>query len=90
MVLTLATNLSLQGGIMKPSRCIRRFSRGTLQWWPTPNTHSRLHPLQAHQLSVLLYNGLPDRASFLPPWRELPQHFQAASDLVSAAVSSPL
>jgi transposase len=70
--------------------CIRRFSRGTLQWWPTPNTHSRLHPLQAHQLSVLLYNGLPDRASFLPPWRELPQHSQAASEVRSAVVSSPL
>jgi transposase len=70
--------------------CIRRFSRGTLQWWPIPTSDSRLHPLQAHQLSVLLYNGLPERASFLPPWRELPQHLQAASPLRCASGSSPL
>lgn len=70
--------------------CIRRFSRGTLQWWPTPDSDSRLHPLQAHQLSVLLYNGVPERAAFLPPWRELPQHLQAASPPRSADLSSPL
>jgi transposase len=70
--------------------CLRRFSQGRLRWWPAPQPQSRLHPLQAHQLSVLLYNGLPDRASFVPPWRELNRPFQAATEAVSAAASSPL
>jgi hypothetical protein len=32
---------------------------------------------------------VPERAAFLPPWRELPQHFHAASPLRTAAPSSP-
>ena len=70
--------------------CIRRFSRGTLQWWPTPHTESPLHPLQAQQLSVLVYNGLPEHASFVPAWRELPHHSQAAKGGAFALSSSPL
>jgi transposase len=50
----------------------RRFSQGRLRWWP--NTQDALlHPMQAHQLSVLLYNGLPEQAQFAPAWRMLPQ-----------------
>src|SRR6266508_2067536 len=70
--------------------CIRRFSRGRLQWWPTPQGSSPLHSLQAQQLSVLLYNGLPEQACFVPPWRELPHHSQAASRATFALSSSPL
>ena len=70
--------------------CIRRFSSGRLQWWPTPHTESPLHSLQAQQLSVLLYNGLPEHASFVPPWRELPHHSQAAKGGAFAFSSSPL
>lgn len=70
--------------------CIRRFSRGRLQWWPTPHTESPLHSLQAQQLSVLLYNGLPEQASFVLPGRELPHHSQAAKGGASAISSSPL
>jgi transposase len=64
----------------------RRLSQGRIRWWPE-NPDASLHPLQAQQLSVLLYNGLPDRASFAPAWRKLPSaEAQAASD----SASSPL
>lgn len=49
----------------------RRLSEGRLRWWPT-GADTPLHPLEAPQLSVLLYNGLPDQAGFAPPWRKLP------------------
>jgi transposase len=61
----------------------RRLSQGRLQWWPT-ETNERLHPLQAQQLSVLLYNGLPEQAQFAPAWRKLP-----LSDPQAATVSRP-
>ena len=65
---------------------IRRFSQGRIRWWPEDHD-APLHPLQAQQLSVLLYNGLPDQASFAPAWRKLPgAEAQAASD----STSSPL
>jgi len=48
----------------------RRFSQGRLRWWPA-DQEAPLHPLEAHQLSVLLYNGLPDQAHFAPAWRPL-------------------
>lgn len=50
--------------------CLRRFSQGRLRWWP-PASDTPLHPLEAHQLSVLLYNGLPDRADFAEAWRKV-------------------
>src|SRR5215468_6154834 len=37
---------------------LKRFSQGRLRWWPQ-STDTPLHPLQAQQLAVLLYNGLP-------------------------------
>jgi transposase len=51
--------------------CLKRFSQGRLHWWPQPSD-TLLHPLEAQQLSVLLYNGLPDQAQFAPAWRTLP------------------
>ena len=64
----------------------RRLSQGRIRWWPE-DQDTPLHPLQAQQLSVLLYNGLPDQASFAPVWRKLPGvEVQAASD----SASSPL
>jgi transposase len=50
---------------------IRRFSRGSLRWWPQDQS-APLQPIQAHQLSVLLYNGSPEQAKFALPWRNLP------------------
>lgn len=49
----------------------RRFSEGKLRYWPDqPDTP--LHPMQAQELAVLLYQGLPDSARFASPWRKLP------------------
>jgi transposase len=62
----------------------RRFSQGRIRWWPE-DQDTPIRPLEAQQLSVLLYNGLPDQASFAPAWRKLPGvEAQAASDFVSA------
>jgi transposase len=62
----------------------RRLSQGRIRWWPG-DRDTPLHPLQAQQLSVLLYNGLPDQASFAPAWRKLPGvETQAASDAGSS------
>ena len=45
-----------------------------------PHADSSLYSLEAQQLQVLLYNGLPDRAQFAEVWRqiELPSSTQAA------------
>ena len=66
---------------------IRRFSQGRLQWWPKAQADTLTHPLQAQQLQVMLYNGLPEQASFVSPWRAL-RPVQAAS--ASASTASPL
>jgi hypothetical protein len=56
----------------------RRLSQGRLRWWPATQD-APLHPIGAHQLSVLLYNGLPEEAKFAPAWRKLPQHQSQAA-----------
>jgi transposase len=64
---------------------IRRFSRGSLRWWPQAQD-APLQAIQAQQLSVLLYHGLPEEAKFAPPWRSLPSsQAQAARRSVSAS-----
>jgi transposase len=75
----------------------RRFSQGRLRWWPSTQD-TLLHPMQAHQLSVLLYNGLPEQAQFAPAWRILKPHSPqlflhadnstAETDLARAALPS--
>ena len=60
----------------------RRLSQGRIRWWPE-DQDAMLHPFEAQQLSVLIYNGLPDQAGFAPAWRKLPGvETQAASDSV--------
>jgi transposase len=60
----------------------RRLSQGRIRWWPD-DQDAMLHPFEAQQLSVLIYNGLPDQAGFAPAWRKLPGvETQAASDSV--------
>jgi transposase len=64
----------------------RRLSQGRLRWWPN-SQDAVLHPIEAQQLSVLLYNGLPEQANFAPAWRKLPsQHLQATSASPSAGL----
>jgi transposase len=54
----------------------RRFSQGRIRWWPDrPETPT--HQLQAQQLAVLLYHGLPDQARFAPAFRKWPQAARA-------------
>lgn len=64
----------------------RRFSQGRLRWWPSEKD-SPLHPLEAQQLAVLLYNGLPEQAQFVPVWRGLPS---AEAQAASGSASCPL
>jgi transposase len=66
---------------------IRRFSQGRLQWWPKAQAHTLTQPLEAQQLQVLIYNGLPEQASFVAPWRSL-RPDQAAR--ASSSSASPL
>jgi len=67
---------------------IRRFSQGRLQWWPKTQADTLTHLLEAKQLQVLLYNGLPEQASFASPWRSL-RPAQAAR-ATSSSTASPL
>jgi transposase len=68
--------------------CLRRFSRGTIRWWP--NADKPLHPLQAQELAVLLYNGLPDRADFADEWRTIdPAVFTQAARSSDFSYPSP-
>jgi transposase len=68
--------------------CFKRFSQGRLQWWPR-TADTPLHALEAQQLSVLLYNGLPEQAGFAAPWRKIDSNpiAQAASVLASSSDS---
>jgi len=50
--------------------CTKRFSKGRLRWWPQ-HRDAPLQQLEAQQLAVLLYNGLPHQADFAQPWRKV-------------------
>jgi hypothetical protein len=77
-----SSKLSDHVGILSFSRVTRRLSQGRIRWWPE-DQDAMLQPFEAQQLSVLLYNGLPDQAGFAPAWRKLPGvEAQAASDSV--------
>ncbi|MCA1617019.1 MAG: IS66 family insertion sequence element accessory protein TnpB [Acidobacteria bacterium] len=66
--------------------CLKRFSKGRLAWWPQA-TGAPLHPLAAHQLSVLLMNGHPDLARFQEPWRRLHTDVHTSSLTPPAALA---
>jgi transposase len=51
--------------------CTKRLSHGHFSWWPTATTPSVT--LSAQPLSILLWNGNPDRAQLAPDGRPLPQ-----------------
>ena len=67
--------------------CLKRFSQGRLQWWPRASD-TPLHPLEAQQLSVLLYNGLPEQAAFAAPWRKLDPNTFAQAARATASTSN--
>jgi hypothetical protein len=67
--------------------CLKRFSSGRIRWWPRA-TDTPLHPLEAQQLSVLLYNGLPEQAGFAAPWRKLDPNIFAQAARATASTSN--
>jgi transposase len=54
--------------------CTKRLSQGHFSWWPTALTPSVT--LSARELSIVLWNGNPDRAQLAPDWR--PVHYDGA------------
>ena len=50
--------------------CMKRFSEGRLSFWPQ-STETRLSPLAARELSVLLWKGNPEGAKFPPLWKKI-------------------
>jgi transposase len=55
--------------------CTKRLSQGHFQWWPT--AASPRVTLSAQHLSILLWNGYPERAQLAPEWR--PVRYEGAS-----------
>jgi transposase len=47
--------------------CTKRLSQGHFHWWPT--AASPRVTLSAQHLSILLWNGNPERAQLAPDWR---------------------
>jgi transposase len=50
--------------------CQKRFSEGKINWWPD-DVDVELQQLLAQQLSVLIYNGDPERANFAKEWKKI-------------------
>jgi transposase len=50
--------------------CQKRLSRGRFKWWPS-HQGQVAHPLEAHELQLLLWNGDPTSAQTAPMWRRL-------------------
>jgi len=53
--------------------CMKRFSQGKLQWWPTGEAN--VHAISAQELNVLLHQGIPSKANMLPAWKPLVMPF---------------
>lgn len=50
--------------------CQKRLSEGRFHWWPS-STDTSTRALAAHQLTVLLSAGNPDRTGSAPEWRSV-------------------
>ena len=57
--------------------CTKRLSQGRFHWWPTAPTPNVT--LSARELSILLWNGNPDRAQLAPLWRPVPYEGTSAA-----------
>jgi transposase len=51
--------------------CQKRLSKGRFQWWPQESAN-RIHPLVAHELQLLIWNGNPSKCGVIPAWRPIP------------------
>src|SRR5437870_1556086 len=49
--------------------CLKRFSQGKLNWWPTSPEQSV--QLTHHEFQILLSNGNPMTAQIPPNWRKI-------------------
>lgn len=49
--------------------CMKRFSKGKLNWWPA--SFEQTVRLNHHELQILLYNGNPIKAQIPPDWRKV-------------------
>ena len=49
--------------------CMKRLSKGRLNWWPTDK--EPIHRLSASQLHLLLWNVNPSTAQIPPDWRKV-------------------
>ena len=50
--------------------CYKRLSKGKFKWWPQAGDDA-VHPLQAHELQVLLRAGDPTNVGAAPEWRSV-------------------
>lgn len=51
--------------------CLKRFSQGTLKWWPSKNTEALTYHITATELTILMNQGDPGQSSLGEPWRRL-------------------
>jgi transposase len=50
--------------------CLKRLSSGRFRWWPA-NGGMQIHPIEARELQLLLWNGNPGQTAMAPLWRRL-------------------
>jgi transposase len=55
--------------------CQKRLSEGRFRHWPDDREDARCE-LLAHELTVLLAGGNPDRTHAAPQWRRVPVHLE--------------
>ena len=49
--------------------CQKRFSKGTLRWWPT--SPAQAHAITARELQLVLHQGDPTQVGFAKEWRKV-------------------
>ncbi len=49
--------------------CLKRFSKGTLKWWPSCSSEAAA--ITARELQLLLHQGDPSHARFAEEWRQV-------------------
>lgn len=52
--------------------CLKRFSQGKLQWWPSQHETQLTYHIDAIALHVLIGQGDPLQSTLGEPWRPLP------------------
>jgi transposase len=63
--------------------CYKRLSKGKFRWWPKPGDRA-VHPMQAHELQVLLRAGDPGSVRAAPDWRPVTPGVRAPSSQAQA------